>query len=614
MPAVFCPHCRLANRDGAQFCAGCGRTLSGDGLAPGTLMQGGRYRVVRRLGHGGNGAVYLVEDRRLARPCVAKVLQGYFATAAERRRAESDFAREAHLLARLSTEHPGIPQIYDYFGEGDRLYLILQYVAGTTLDARVRAEGPLAEAEVVGLGAAVAAVLAFLHAQQPEPVIHRDVKPSNLILGDPGRVKLVDFGLAKVLPADLVPGLAHNGSGGPVLAGLSTAAGTAGYTPLEQWSLRAEPRSDVYALGATLHHALTGRDPSTPFRSAGELHLDLIRQLTVFPPLRTLRPEAAPALQRLLTVMLAPDPAARPAAAEVEATLAGMLKPGRGLVAPRAPRRVLAPPAVAPVLSLPPVPRAVVESLVVAWVRQAVAGLPEGEPIPVLEAVVTLVPLALAPYRIAARFTGPDGQLLHDLNAVGVAVLDGKDGAPVEGPLADLVAAARPALAPLPPGGLALLPFGPPVARLRDDLTGYIIAHHTRTVSYLSRIQRRYTRTCKPTRKNIEFEGEVPVVLHYPRWTVRVQVGGHAHSLTLYPPPPGPHAPHIDAPTLSGTALCPGCRRLFLATHLLTCAACGRGVCARCVVQHTRLGIFRKSFCSQACATQFSPAHRVGWR
>ncbi len=91
-------------------------------------------------------------------------------------------------------------------------------------------------------------------------------------------------------------------------------------------------------------------------------------------------------------------------------------------------------------------------------------------------------------------------------------------------------------------------------------------------------------------------------MLHYPRWTVTLQLGGQPQTLILYPPAPGQAAPLVDAPALQGTALCPGCGLLFLRAHLIACAACGRGVCARCVVYRSRLGLFRKPFCSAACA------------
>ena len=594
--ATFCPHCHAPNRAGARFCAICGRALAGVGLPAGATLQDGRYRVVRPLGRGGNSAVYLVEDRRLARACVAKALQGYWATAAERKHAAADFAREARILARLSTEHPGLPQTYDYFAEGERLYLIMQYVPGATLDARLRTGGPLTEGEAVGIGAAVAEVLAFLHAQQPQPVVHRDVKPANLILDGQGRIKLVDFGLAKALPAA--------GSGlGLGTGGHTSAAGTAGYTPPEQWALRPEARSDVYALGATLHHLLTGRDPYDAFRGAGELNLELIGRLSVFPALRTLRPDVAPALERLVRAMLLPEPATRPPAAEVQATLAGLLKPGRGVVAPRVPRRAAAPPPATAILSIPPLARPQVEALTLAWVRQTVTGLPPTAPVPIRSAALELVPFALGHYTIAARFTDPAGQLLRALNAEGVCVLDGVDGKPTVAPLADLLAQARPALCELaPPTDSLPVPFRLTATQLRDALIAHLTATHTQRVSYRSAQNRRYTRTCKPSRSAIRFDGGAPLLLHYPRWTVTLQLGGQPQTLILYPPAPGQPAPLVEAPALHGTALCPGCGLLFLRAHLIACAACGRGVCARCVVYRSRLGLFRKPFCSAACA------------
>src|SRR3954451_773313 len=143
MRGAFCPHCGRAVRPNARYCPGCGSLLVfGTATLPaGATLQGERYVVSRLLGRGGNGAVYLVEDSRLRRTCVAKELQGHFSTAAERRRAEQDFERETLILARLSTEHPGLPQVYDFFGQGDRHYLVMQYVAGLDLDKRLRTGG-----------------------------------------------------------------------------------------------------------------------------------------------------------------------------------------------------------------------------------------------------------------------------------------------------------------------------------------------------------------------------------------------------------------------------------------------------------------------------------------
>ena len=167
----------------------------------------------------------------------------------------------------------------------------MQYVAGQDLEARLQAAGALPEPEVVAYGAAVAETLAFLHTRHPEPVIHRDVKPANLIVDAQGRVKLVDFGLAKALPSTTSALRA-----GP--AGETGAAGTAGYTPLEQWALRPQPGSDVFALAATLHHLLSGRDPRVPFHGQGELNLELDPPPDRLPaaarPARRLRPGAGP--------------------------------------------------------------------------------------------------------------------------------------------------------------------------------------------------------------------------------------------------------------------------------------------------------------------------------
>ncbi|HMA33698.1 MAG TPA: serine/threonine-protein kinase [Chloroflexia bacterium] len=610
MRGAFCPHCGSPTRPQARFCAGCGSLLAAGGgvLGIGAPLHGGRYRVARLLGRGGNGAVYLVEDTRLGRACVAKELQGHFPSAADRRRAHADFQREALILARLSTEHPGLPQTYDFFAEGERHYLVMQYVAGQDLDSRLRTGGPLAEAEAVAYGAAAADVLAFLHAQQPDPVIHRDVKPANLIIDGQARVKLVDFGLAKALPST-TQRLAAS------LPGETGAAGTAGYTPLEQWALQAEARSDIYALGATLHHLLTGRDPRAGFAKHTELNLDVLRRLTTFPPVRTLRADLSPALDTLIMRMLAAEPAGRPPAAEVQAHLAGLLKPGRSRVSPRPVRRPAAAAGEERVLAVPLLAPAALADAALAWMRAHLAGLPPAEPIRLISAQAVLVPMALGSYTLAARFTAPGGQLLHELQEHGTCVLDGS-GQPVDAALTALVTAARPALIACAPAGLGaqVVPFRLDALRLRDALLSLLIAQYTREVPYRGANGRQYTRVCKPLRKEIQLVGGGPVLLHQPRWTLRVAVRGREYTFEAYQGAPGGAGPPlvVVGDSLAGTHFCPGCGRLLPAAQMVACTACGRSVCQACAVHRSRLGLFHKQFCSTRCAESFAASGPVG--
>jgi hypothetical protein len=603
MRGAFCPHCGRAVRPNARFCPGCGSLLIfGTAVLPaGATLQAGRYVIMRLLGRGGNGAVYQVEDGRLRRTCVAKELQGHFSSLAERRQAQQDFERETLILARLSTEHPGLPQVYDFFAEGDRHYLVMQYVAGLDLDKRLRTGGPLAEGEAITHGAAVADVLMFLHAQQPAPVIHRDIKPANLIVDPQGRVKLVDFGLAKALPSTTSALQAAPG-------GHTSAAGTAGYTPLEQWMLQAEARSDVYALGATLHHLLTGRDPTAAFKGHGELNLELIRRLAVFPPLRELRPDLSPTLDTLLTAMLAADAGARPTATEVQATLAGMLKPGRSRVVAR-PVRKPAAPRNESVLSIPLLSRDRLAAAVGAWVREQVTGVPAPEPVTVLDPQVEWVPLALADYHIAAQFEGPSGQPIHTINAHGASVLDGTAGRPVDPALAAFVAAQRPAFVPvpLPLTEGSLLPFRQDARQLREGMVTLLTAQYTERVTYQSTNGRTYGRVCRPARKQVTFEGGEPALLHLPRWTLQVGLRGQRYALEAFQAAPDSPTPLlVGATQMAGLVFCPTCGRLYPLVQMVACAVCGRQICGHCAVQRSRMGIFRKQFCSATCAEAFA--------
>src|SRR5262245_17202788 len=168
----------------------------------------------------------------------------------QQEKALADFKRESLLLTSL--EHPCIPTIYDYFYDENagRFYLVMKYISGGDLAARLRAtpEGKIDEKSVTEWAAQVADVLDYLHSRRP-PIVYRDLKPSNLMIdGNTGRIMLVDFGIARWVTKD------EKGV---------TAVGTMGYAPPELFSGNVEPRSDVYSLGATMFHLLTGADPQS---------------------------------------------------------------------------------------------------------------------------------------------------------------------------------------------------------------------------------------------------------------------------------------------------------------------------------------------------------------
>ncbi|HWS88955.1 MAG TPA: protein kinase [Pyrinomonadaceae bacterium] len=217
-------------------------------LEPGTILYS-RYEIVKRIGGGGMGAVYYAKDRNLgdAPRAVKEMIQTHI-DESQQEKAVADFRRESMLLASL--EHPSIPTIYDYFYDetASRFYLVMKYISGGDCLARLR-HAPmnrLDELTVAEWGAQAADVLEYLHNQRP-PIIYRDLKPANLMIdGNSGRVMLIDFGIARWVA--------------PQEKGV-TAVGTMGYAPPELFSGKAEPRTDIYGLGATMFHLLTGSDP-----------------------------------------------------------------------------------------------------------------------------------------------------------------------------------------------------------------------------------------------------------------------------------------------------------------------------------------------------------------
>jgi serine/threonine protein kinase len=214
-----------------------------------------RYKVRRIIGHGGMGSIYLADDIRLeGRQCALKEVEHDRTLPPEIvTEARDQFLREATVLARL--DHPNLPKVSDFFSIGPRDYLVMDYVPGNdlrTLMLEARQRGVfLAETEVLSWANQIADALIYMHNQSP-PILHRDIKPSNLKVTPSGLIKLVDFGLVKILASE------------EMTITILQGRGTALYTPLEQYggdTGHTDRRSDIYALGATIYHLLTSQPP-----------------------------------------------------------------------------------------------------------------------------------------------------------------------------------------------------------------------------------------------------------------------------------------------------------------------------------------------------------------
>jgi outer membrane protein assembly factor BamB/tRNA A-37 threonylcarbamoyl transferase component Bud32 len=261
-----------------------GRERDDEFLSPGDVLQD-RYEIRKFLSKGGMGAVYLARDLRF--PNVEKLVAVKEMISAIRDSVTSrisleTFQREANLLASLS--HPAIPKVFDYFHQERRVYLVIEYIHGTDLESLLaEMDYPLPQDSVVGWAIQTCDVLSYLHNHKPSPIVFRDMKPSNIMLRDDDqRVMLIDFGIAKVF---------QSGKRGTMI-------GTEGYSPPEQYRGIAEPRGDIYALGATLHHLLTRRDPRKEAPFTFQEH-----------PIRDFNPSVTPEVESIV---------ARAAAYEVE--------------------------------------------------------------------------------------------------------------------------------------------------------------------------------------------------------------------------------------------------------------------------------------------------------
>jgi serine/threonine protein kinase/Tfp pilus assembly protein PilF len=255
-------------------------------LSPGTSLSEGRYLIEKLVAAGGMGAVYRAIDKRFNRPCAVKEMLDEFNNDAERAQSVEWFSREATML--LDLNHPSIPRVRDFFLDGGRHYLVMDFIEGRTLGEILEKEGlvpgvngarGVLEARARNWAQQVCNVLSYLHRQVP-PIIFRDLKPSNIMVTGNDEVKLIDFGIARTFQSQ------HQ----------STVIMTVGYAPPEQLYGMPEPGSDIYSLGATLHRVLTAHDAANNKPT-----------IFSFPPLRALRPDISPAFELVVMKALAPD-------------------------------------------------------------------------------------------------------------------------------------------------------------------------------------------------------------------------------------------------------------------------------------------------------------------
>ncbi len=279
-----------------------------------------RYKIKRIIGQGGMGSIYLADDLRLeGRLCALKEVEHDRSLPADLlKQTREQFLREAIVLARL--DHQNLPKVSDFFSISDRDYLVMDFVPGKDLrtlmvEAQQR-NAFLSEREVLGWANQLADALTYLHNQKP-PILHRDIKPSNLKLTPNGLLKLVDFGLVKILASDEMTITVIQGRG------------TALYTPLEQYggdTGHTDARTDIYAFGATLYHLLTNTRPV----EARELFL---HPENLTPP-RQLNPDISLRTERAILWAMSLHPEDRPQ--DVEAFRQALLGDWNPITRPRA--------------------------------------------------------------------------------------------------------------------------------------------------------------------------------------------------------------------------------------------------------------------------------------
>ena len=235
----------------------------------------GKYEILREIGHGGMSVVYLAMDTHLNKQWAVKEIKKKGSGKNDEIIVNSLLA-EANLMKRL--DHAALPSIVNIIDNGVTIYVVMDYIEGESLDKILNEYGAQPEELVIGWAMQLCDALAYLHAQKP-PIIYRDMKPANIMLKPEGNIKIIDFGIAREYKEQSLAD--------------TTVLGTKGYAPPEQYSGQTDARSDIFALGMTMHHLLTGIDPRS-----GE----------AYAPVRMWNPELSEGIELIIDKCVEPAP------------------------------------------------------------------------------------------------------------------------------------------------------------------------------------------------------------------------------------------------------------------------------------------------------------------
>ena len=236
----------------------------------------GKYEILKEIGHGGMSTVYLAMDKNLNKQWAVKEIRKNGNDANDLSVVNS-LQAEADLMKKL--DHPALPRIVDIINDAETICIIMDYIEGETLEKIISEYGAQPEETVIGWAMQLCDALQYLHSQKP-PIIYRDMKPANVMLNPEGNLKVIDFGIAREYKEKSLAD--------------TTTLGTRGYCPPEQYGKQTDARSDIYALGMTMHHLLTGQDPRLPGYE--------------YASIRQYRSELSSSLERIVDKCVAIDP------------------------------------------------------------------------------------------------------------------------------------------------------------------------------------------------------------------------------------------------------------------------------------------------------------------